>query len=304
MKPSPVITLLILMSLFSLSGCGQKNNAGPGPELDRDVHLQSVYYSATHGYHAHSNIGYRAERLESGNTRVIVEVGNDRDRVFEAEGAVMDSLEALVRKYRMHNFKGHYEPEMEIMDGDSWSMELVFTDGAVTSCGGYMAYPPKGAQGIGMTEGILSRWLYQEPAEEVALVSFRYEYHDADGYGVYAFEQKDSGGSAFVQPYGEAKGKTCEGLDDFLPKRLSNEIRWNHMASYTGGNPAEEDTSRPRWILRAEYANGQKVEAMDYLDRTPEDDWRHDVPSVSEMGLRSSTEQGFKEALRQMEERN
>ena len=293
--------LLLVMSLFSFLGCGQNK---PAPELDRNVHLKSLCYSASHGYHAYSNIGYRAERLEDGQTRITVIVGDDRDRVFLAEGAVMDSLEAIVREYRMNGFSGHYEPKMDILDGDSWSMELVFTDGNVTSCGGYMAYPPKGAAGIGKTEGLLSSWLYLEPAEEVALISFHYEFHDAEGSEIYTFKQKGESGSVFIQPYGQAKGQQYEGFDDFLPKRLANEIRWNHMASYTGENLLEVDTSRPRWILKAEYANGQKIEAMDYLDRSTEENWRQNVPSVSEMGLRSSTQQGFSEAIQLLEKRN
>ena len=294
----PLIRLFLVMSLFSFLGCGHK---ATGPELDKSVHLQSLYYSASHGYHAHSNIGYRAERLENGKARVTVLVGNDRDRVFETEGSLMDSLEALVREYRMDRFNGHYEPKFEILDGDSWSMELVFTDGNITSCGGYMAYPPKGAEGIGKSEGILSRWLYQEPAEEIALVSFRYEYYDAEGSEIYTFEQKGEDGSAYVQPYGQAKGQKYEGFDEFLATRLASEIRWNHMASYTGENLAEEDKTRPRWILKAEYANGQKIEVMDYLDRSTQEDWRQDVPSISEMGLRYATEQGFSEAIQLLE---
>ena len=43
---------------------------------------------------------------------------------------------------------------------------------------------------------------------------------------------------------------------------------------------------------------------MDYLDRTPEKDWRQDVPSISEMDLRHSTEQGFKDAIQQLEKRD
>lgn len=294
----PLIRLFLVMSLFSFLGCGHK---APGPELGKSVHLQSLYYSASHGYHAHSNIGYRAERLENGKARVTVLVGNDRDRVFETEGSLMDSLEALVREYRMDRFNGHYEPKFEILDGDSWSMELVFTDGNITSCGGYMAYPPKGAEGIGKSEGMLSRWLYQEPAEEIALVSFRYEYYDAEGSEIYTFEQKGEDGSAYVQPYGQAKGQKYEGFDEFLATRLASEIRWNHMASYTGENLTEEDKTRPRWILKAEYANGQKIEVMDYLDRSTQEDWRQDVPSISEMGLRYATEQGFSEAIQLLE---
>ncbi|MGX8708592.1 MAG: hypothetical protein ACSW72_07560 [Bacteroidales bacterium] len=284
-----VIRLLLVMSLLFFQGCGRP---APAP-------LKSIYYSATHGYHAYSNIGYRAERLENGNTRVSVLVGNDRDRVFETEGSLMDSLEALVREYRMDRFKGHYEPKMDILDGDSWSMEICYTDGSSNSCGGYMAYPPRGAEGIFKTEGILSRWLYQEPAEEVALVSFRYEYCDAEGSEAYAFQLKDTVCTAFMQPYGQAKGQTYDAVDPYLAKRIANEIRWNHMASYTGENRANEDKSRPRWILTAEYENGQKIETMDYLDRPPEDRWQNDIPSISETGLRYSVQQTFSEILQQ-----
>ena len=280
MRPKAVFKLLLLMSLFSFLGCGK--NPLPGPELDKNVHVQSLHFSATHGYHAHSNIGYKAERLEDGTARVVVEVGNDRDRVFEAEGSLMDTLEALVREYRMNNFEGHYEPKMEIMDGDSWSMEICYTDGSSNSCGGYMAYPPKGAAGIHKTEALLSRWLYQEPAEEVGLVAFHYEVHDAEGSEVYDWK----------------KGQTDENTDPYLAQRLASEIRWNHLGSYTGENPKEEDKTRPRWILKAEYENGQTIEAMDYLDRTPEDSWRHDVPSISEQAFRYAVGRAFSEIVK------
>ena len=289
--------LLLVMSLFSFLGCGHKVPA-LGPELDKNVHVQSLHYSATHGYHAYSNIGYKAERLENGKTRVVVEVGNDRDRVFETEGSLMDSIEALVREYRMNTFTKHYEPKMEILDGDSWSMEICYTDGSSNACGGYMAYPPRGAKGIFETEGLLSRWLYQEPAEEVALVYFHFEVHDAEGSERYECRIKDTVCTAFVQSAGQKKGTTYENVDPSLAKTLANEIRWNHMGSYTGENLQEEDKTRPRWILRAEYENGQKIEAMDYLDRTPEDSWRHGVPSISEMGMRSDTQRAFSETLK------
>ena len=303
MRPKAMFKLLLLMSLFSFLGCGHKNPL-PGPELDKNVHVQSIHFSATHGYHAHSNIGYKAERLENGTTRVVVEVGNDRDRVFEAEGSLMDSLEALVREYRMNTFTEHYQPEMEILDGDSWSMEICYTDGSSNSCGGYMAYPPNGAAGIHKTEALLSRWLYQEPAEEVGLVSFHYEVHDAEGTEVYDCRIKDTVCTAFVQAHGQQKGQTFENVDPYLMKKLANEICWTHMGSYTGENLKEEDKTRPRWILKAGYENGQQIEAMDYLDRTVDDSWRYDVPSISEMALRYGVEQAFSEGIQRAEEKN
>ncbi len=281
----PVVTILLLMSLLSFLGCGHKT-PDPGPEMDSNVHLKKIHFSATHGYHAYSNIGYSAELTDDGKTRVIVEVGDDRDRVFMEDGSLMDSLEAIVREYRMNRYEGYYRPDMEILDGDSWSMEIDFTDGSSSSCGGYMAYPPyKGREAIGKVEGFLSRWLYQEPAEEVALVSFRYEWHGEDGDEVYTFQKKD--------------GARYENM----ATKLANIIRWDHMASYTGEKLAEEDTTRPRWILTAEYENGQRIEAMDYLDRKPDDrHWRQGVPSCSEMSFRNATEQAFSEEKQQIEE--
>ena len=285
-----VAKYLFLMSLLSFLGCG--HNA---PGLPDDVRLQYVRCGGTHGYHAYSNIDYSAERLENGRTRVVVEIGNDRHRVFEADGALMDTLEAIVREYRMDRYSGHYQPKMEILDGDSWSLELRLSDGSSSSCSGYMAYPPKGgAEALGKVEGTLSRWLYQEPAEEVALTSFRYEWHGEEGTESYVFQKKDTGCSASVRLFGQDKSWSYEDVDEYLGQRLANVIRWNHMASYTGEDLAKEDSSRPRWILTAEYENGQKIAVMDYLDRElGEDSWRKDVPSFSEVGLRNETEQAF-----------
>lgn len=287
-----VIRLLFVMSLLSFLGCGQKSPA-PGPDLDGHVHLKSYYYSASHGYHAYSNIGYRAERLEDGQTRIAVLVGNDRERVFVAPGSVMDSLEALVRKYRMNRFKGHYEPKMEVLDGDSWTMELVFTDGSSTYSGGYMAYPPKGAQGIFEAEGILSRWLDLEPAEEVALTAFRFELYDPEnGAEVFSAKQYDDYVSFYFRRMGSREGWNYYCAHPDLLPMLAREIRWAHACSYpaTGEKLADEDKSRPRWIAIFEYADGQRFELIDYIDRSYDD---HRFPTITEMGIRSAAERCF-----------
>ncbi len=283
------------MSLLSFFGCGHVTPAS----------LASIHFSATHGYHAYSNIGYKAERLPNGASRITVEVGNDRDRVFETDGSLMDTLDALVREYRMDRFSGYYQPKMEIMDGDSWSMEINFSDGTYSSCGGYMAYPPgKGAAAIGKVEGLLSRWLDQEPAEEIALISFRYEMCCEEGSEAFSFRKKDAIYTISSRPLGADKPFVSDAGDEDLAKMLANTIRWSHMGSYTGENPAEEDTSRPRWILLTEYENGQKIETMDYFDRSTGDNWRYGVPSISEMDLRNETERCFSLQVRRIEERD
>ena len=280
------------MSLLSLFGCGPKNPA-PAPD-SADKRLKELHFSATHGYHAYSNIGYRAERTENGKTLITVEVGNDRDRVYEADGSVMDSLEAIVREYRMDRYDGHYKPKFDILDGDSWDFYIRFADGKSASCSGYMAYPPRGgAEALGKVEGMLSRWLYVEPAEDVALVSFRYELHNEEGSEVFYFKKNDSSNAVYFRNMGSFKGVNYNCGDSTLLNKMARDISYMHLGSYSGEDLSSEDTSRPRWIMIAEYADGTKYEKMDYLDREPEDKWRHNVPSFTEMGLRGTVESYF-----------
>lgn len=297
-----MITLLIIMTLLSLLGCGPKKPAGP--DEPGDVRLDYIHYSASHGYHAYSNIGYSAERQADGKTRIVVEVGNDRDRVFEAEASVMDSLDAIVKKYKMIKYHGHYQPKVDILDGDSWSFSMRMSDGTEGDCGGYMAYPPKGgAQALGEVETILSRWLYMEPAEEVALTSFRYELHDAkEGSEVFSARQEKDYVSVYFREMGSREGWNYYCGNPELLLFLSREIRWAHACSYigTGEKLADEDKTRPRWIAIFEYADGQIFELIDYLDRPETSRYayeNHTYPTITEMELRSGTEQRFKDEI-------
>ena len=292
------------MSLLSLFGCGRPTPA-PTPAPDPAAQkpgpygaLLSLEYGGTHGYHAYSNIDFRAERLKNGKTRITVMVGNDRDRVFEEDGSVMDSLEAIVLQYKMYKYDRQYTPKFDILDGDSWHLYLHFAE-ENTSCGGYEAYPPgKGAEAIGKIEGFFSRWLNQEPAEEVALVSFRYEVHTEKGDEVFTFKKDDDRCALYIRMMGSNEGWNYYCGHPELASQLALYIRWTHMGSYTGEKLEKENKSLPRWILIAEYENGQRIEAMDYLDRTLKDeDWRHGVPSLSERDLRYEAERCFQQEL-------
>ena len=214
----------------------------------------------------------------------------------------MDSLEAIVREYRMDRYDGHYKPKMDVLDGDSWSLSLTLSDGTNASCSGYMAYPPKGgAEAIGKVEGFLSRWLYVEPAEEVALTRFRYEFHDAEGDEVYCFNRTESHNAVYFRLYGQREGWNYYCGDTTVLVWMAREIQWSHLGSYTGEDLSQEDTSRPRWIMIAEYADGTKYEKIDYLDRESGDSWRHNVPSFTETGFRSEVQRRFSEEIQRIE---
>ena len=271
--------LLVLMSLLSLLGCR------PNPST-----LDSFYYSATHGYRGFTNRGYRAERLNDGKTRITVELGDDRDRVFLAEASVMDSLEALVQQFKMDRYKERYKPMFDIKDGDTWDLSLKYSDGKSVRSGGYEALPANGREAFRQVEAFFSPWLKYEPDEEASLVAFRYELHNEEGTEVFSFRKERN--AVYFRNLGSWEGYNYYCGDPEVLTKLDKDLREIHACSYCGEKLSEEDKSRPRWIAILTYSDGRMYELMDYLDRDS-DDYKHRPPTNTEREIRQSAERHF-----------
>ena len=267
------------MSLLSLLGCR------PGPSA-----LDSFYYSATHGFRGFTNRGYRAERLGDGKTRITVELGDDRDRVFLAEASVMDSLEALVRTYRMDRYKERYKPVFDIKDGDTWDFSLKYSDGKSVRSGGYEALPANGREAFKEVEAFFAPWLNFAPAEDATLVAFRYELHNEEGTEVFSFHGERN--AVYFRNLGSREGYNYYCGDPEVLTKLDKDLREIHACSYCGEKLSEEDKSRPRWIAILTYSDGRMYELMDYLDRDS-DDYKHRPPTNTEREIRQSAERHF-----------
>ena len=289
--------LLLLMALFSFLGC-RHNPPTPEPAPlvqavpDGKVRLDSFYYSATHGYRGFTNRGYKAERLSDGKVRVTVELGNDRDRVFEADASVMDELEALVDKYKMDGYKGRYMPKFDIKDGDNWEFSLDYSDGKHIYSDGYEAFPRGGREAFEKVEEFFGPWREFGPAKDVALTAFRYELHSEEGTEVFWFKQEKRHNAVYFRKLGEWDGFNFYCGDPKVLELLDKDMRSIRACSYCGEDLAKEDKARPRWIAILEYADGSKYELMDYLDRA-DDDYRHRPPTNTEREIRHSAEQHF-----------
>ena len=293
-----MLKLLLVMSLFTFLGCGHKRPV-LGPELDKNVHVQSLYFSATHGYHAYSNIGYKAERLENESARVTVEVGNDRDRVFVAEASVLDSLEAIVREYKMDRYRERYMPMFDIKDGDTWDFSLKYSDGKRVRSGGYEALPTGGREAFNKVEAFFSPWLNREPSADAVLTAFRFELHSDEGTEVFWFRKEKEHNAVYFRELGSFNGWNYYCGAPQVLQQLSDDMRSIHAPSYCGEKLSEEDTARPRWIAVLEYEDGQLFELMDYLDR--EGGYDHCPPTNTEREIRYSAEQRFSAELARIE---
>ena len=287
-----VAKLLLIMSFLSLFGCGH----APEPQTvsDGPVTLNSFYYTETHGYRGYTNRGYKADRLDDGKVRITIELGNDRDRIFVADAFVMDSLEAIVKEYKMNRYKEKYMPRFDIKDGDSWSFHLGYSDGKHVSSHGYVAKPNGAGEAFDRIESFFSHWRDQEP-DGVALVSFRFELHVQEGSEVFWFKKDEFHNAVYFRPMGSFDGWNYYCGDENVLESLDKEVRWMHACSYCGEDLSQEDTARPRWIAILEYANGSKFELMDYLDR--DGGYDHRPPTHTERELRYYAEKIFKQEI-------
>ena len=292
-----VTKLLLLMSLLSFFGC--RNNApspAPQPVSDGQPCLNSFYYNATHGYRGFTNRGYRAERLADGKARITIELGDDRDRVFAADAAILDSLEALVREYRMDRYKERYLPKFDIKDGDNWELSFDRSDGKHVYSHGYVAMPDGAREAFDKVEALFAPWLNLAPADDAALVAFRYELHGEEGTEVFWFRKEGDRNAVYARTLGSWDGYTYYCGDPQVLERLAGDMREINACSYCGEKLSEEDTSRPRWIAVLEYADGRLFELMDYLDRN-NDNYRHRPPTNTEREIRQMAEKRFNAEL-------
>ena len=283
------------MSLFSFFGCGH-NAPAPQSAYHGPARLDSFYYTATHGYRGFTNRGYRAERLEDDAVRITVELGDDRDRIFIADAAVMDSLEAIVKEFKMNRYKERYKPVFDIKDGDSWEFYLDYSNGKKVRSGGYEAKPDGANEAFDKIEAFFAPYLNIEPEDNYALVAFRYELHtQGEGSEVFWLKKDESHNTLYFRKMGDRDGWTYSCADAIVLARIAKELRYFHACSYCGENLSEEDASRPRWIAIIEYADGRKFELLDYLDR--DDKYQHRPPTNFERQLRYLAEQYFGEEI-------
>ena len=284
----PVTKLIFLMSLLSLFGCG---NNTPAPAYDGPVRLDSFYHTATHGYRGFTNRGYRAVRLADGKARITVELGDDRDRMFETDDAILDSLLALTKEYKMDNYKEKYMPRGDWRDGDTWEVSFDYSDGKHVFSSGYVAMPNGAEEAFDKVEKLFAPWRDREP--DTALVSFRYERHSKDeGTEVFWFKKDEYHNAVYFRLPGTLEGWNYYCGDASVLETLAEEMRYLHACSYCGEDLSKEKTSRPRWIAILEYADGSKFELMDYLDR--DGGYDHRPPTTTERQLRFIAEDVFK----------
>lgn len=288
----PVTKILLLMTLLSFLGCGKTSASADQPAAEGPARLNMFYHTATHGWRGITNRGYRAERLKDGKVRITVELSDDRDRIFEADEAILDSLDALVREYKMDKYKERYKPAFDVKDGDTWEVSFDYSDGKHVFSSGYFTMPDKANEAFKKVEALFAPWRDREPAEDVPLVSFRYELYSPEGTEVFWFKKDSHHNAVYFREMGSNEGWNYYCGDAKILDELAKEMRYANACSYCGEDLSQEDKTRPRWVAILEYDDGSKFELMDYLDR--DGGYQHRPPTNTERSIRYAAERYFK----------
>lgn len=147
MKYLFIVALLAAVVLAGLVACKNLTKQPMGGKPAPTGALVNFHYQES-GTMAQPNFEYTLRRGEAGEVtlyafRPFAEVEGWGD-TLTVQPEVLDHVERLIKDNNLQNYKEHYQPKMEVMDGYGWSYEAVFDNGTRLHSGGSNARPSDG----------------------------------------------------------------------------------------------------------------------------------------------------------------
>ena len=149
------ITLLAatLCTACGSTGC---STTKPGHAHSKEMAaVTSFHYNESNTMVANGNEGYDVDLMPDGKVYVLLDSSNPLWGKAEADPCVLDSLKQIVERYKMYNYKKHYEPMFDVHDGTSWSLRVGFADSTSFSSGGYNKWPSNSRAAFGAVTRLL-----------------------------------------------------------------------------------------------------------------------------------------------------
>lgn len=115
------LIMIYLMTLLALFSCGSKNK----PQEKTDKKMVRFTYSVQ-GSMCWGSL-YEAKR-DSNNVIVSINLQEPEDHVYKANETVSSDLQIIIDKYKMYNYKESYTSKFEVMDGESWQLDVEYED--------------------------------------------------------------------------------------------------------------------------------------------------------------------------------
>lgn len=246
------------MGIFlSVFGCKTLQSSNPAGFNPNDT-ITYFSLSSGGGMLRFGGFKYEVELTKEGRTHFVFNKEYPDEVEFTIDDcSVFDSLQQIVLKYKMYNYKGHYEPEMQVLDGESWSLYVKYASRQTISAGGYMAGPDGYWFAFDDIRACLDRVKEANHVEVNGVVSFNYRY----GAKRYHIERRDD--HALVTVDDETTGghevfeKPLEMLEEIRLMAITEGLREN------GSRKSSEPDSTP-FEFELSFSNGEHYDYESY----------------------------------------
>lgn len=267
--------LFLILAMFQFIGCSAHNYEG----------LVRFSYSDSNGMVMYSGESYEVYVDDNGKVHIDIDENRFNEKKIVTDYTqVFHDLQKIVDKYKMYKWKGSYTPVFEVMDGDNWSFGLRYSDGKTVSASGYMAWPKHFRDALEEIGNYFNAWrimplkhgkVSAEEAEaflanfnkiiDSEMTSFRYERYDNNKSKVYFVSKAERFTGFYHRPWGSNEGFYCSCANPEVLKKLKKVVDEERLAGFPQTPIDKENKRHSRWIVEAEFADGSKIEIVDYI---------------------------------------
>lgn len=248
--------MVALAGLLSLVSCKTPKSITVPSPVENDT---IVYFSLSEGggMNRFSGFGYEVAETEDGKVRFLFNEGHPDEKEFALDDhSVFDSLQAIIQNHKMYNWTGHYQPEIEVLDGTSWSLYVRYASRKSISAGGYMAGPDGYWLAFNDVIECLNHWKELPiPANEV--VSFIYDYGPChytverkEDHGVLTYDNEETGEHQVFE-------RDLQMLEDLRMTFSTGRLKMNKQRGKT-------DFECTLWMYDITYSNGDHYHYESY----------------------------------------
>ncbi len=201
---------------------------------------------------------YNVSTMKDGRIHVVIDEGFPGEKEFYLEDStIFDDLLAIVKLYKMDKYKNNYQPDMQIFDGDSWSLYYKYDTRRTVSSGGYMAWPDNYREMRHALSEYFKKWReYQDGVLKIDY--FKFTSKNNQGRDIeYTMKRGETDALVTLRNAEEGVNKTIIVSNNYLQElqERANSVRLKEkMYDY---NPTEEDATRSTYFVL--YNTGDTV---------------------------------------------
>ena len=252
---------LLLLGLLSLmvSCMSQTQNNNNAMSTERLTYFSFDHHNTMVRFSGES---YQVSTEKDGRIRIVIDESFPNEKDFYIDDTtIFDELLSIVKEFKMDKYKGHYQPMMEIFDGDSWSLYYKYNSGRSQSSGGYMDWPGNYHEARHAISEYFQKWRdYPVPAKEINL--FRYTCHNSQGCDIeYRMERGENEALLYMRNAELQLEQTLSVSNDNLAE-LQELVNIYRMKEETSRTTDDESASIYRFLV--EYNSGDTIDFHGY----------------------------------------